>query len=364
MQNKEIIKLIKDTVNPMYVFSSLGLKATHETSTEIRTKCPFHKGKNPTSFRFNKTTGSWVCFSNHCHENYSDIFGLVMKVLGVDFKQALNYVADLAGIDINGGLANPDTEKLLTEASILNFISSRRVKSTNSSRKVYDESILQEIKQIDSSYFFMRDGFSEETLRYFELGGSYIDTFGVTRSAIPIRDENNNLVMITGRRIDNDDDPRYLPLEKGWYKGSVLYNYNNAKNWINVYEGRLIIVEGFKGCWKMVQDGFFNTVACMGSKVTSEQSKLLFKNMHIREVIIMLDGDKAGRKGSVSSLNNIRIGCKVTNIILPDKTDPSTLNKEDMFDLLSSKNSYFTKLINKLKKEQSENGESTIRSNS
>jgi DNA primase len=351
MQNKELIKLVKDSADPSYVYNSLGLKSTHETSTEIRTKCPFHKGKNPTSFRFNKTTGTWVCFSNHCHDNASDLFGLVMKVLGIDFKQALNYVAELTGIDINGGLENPDTKKLLTEASILNFISSKKNKINHSNTKVYDESILKDLRDYDSSYFFMRDGFSEDTLHYFELGGSYIDNFGVTRSAIPIRNENQELVMITGRRIDSDDDPRYLPLEKGWYKGSILYNYHNAKNWINVYEGRLIIVEGFKGCWKMVQDGFFNTVACMGSRITEEQTAMIFKNTDIREVIIMLDGDKAGRKGNVSSAKYLRTGCKVTIILLPNNSDPSTLDKEDMFTLLSNKNNYFTGLINTLKKE-------------
>lgn len=345
---KHLVRLIKTSVDPVTVFDSLGIKTTMENSVEIRSSCPFHNGKNPSSFRFDKRSGYWSCFSQYCHEGANDLFGLVMKRLNLSFNEAFHYLADLAGIDVGKSESDEDLRKLIDEAKILSFCNSRLNKA-NKEMRVYDEAILERLKTRDSSYFFIREGFSDFVLDYFELGGTFVDSSGVIRSAIPIRNEDGDLVMITGRRVDSDKDPRYKPTDYGVPKGSVLYNYNNAKHFIENFDGRLFVVEGFKGCWRMVENGLFNTVACMGAKVTDEQVKLIQGNTLIREVILMLDGDAAGIKGTSSSMRNLITGCSVKALYLPKGTDPSMYDKDTLFNIFEQKKySYFNKLITSL----------------
>jgi DNA primase len=352
-RRREIVQLIKTIIDPMSVFNLLGIKVYSQSSSEIRSKCPFHNGKNKTSFRFNKLTGQWLCFSQHCHEGSGDIFGLVMKRMQVTFPEALSFLADLSGIDLEEDLFSVETENLIKEAEIINFIN--RKKKKKNTEIVYDESLLKKLNEVDSSYFFIRDGFSEEVLKYFEVGGTYIDPYGEIRVAIPIRNTDGDLVMITGRKISNDIDPRYLPLEPGFNKGNILYNYWQVKPIIPIYNGLLFVVEGFKGCWKTVQNGLPNTVACMGSTLTHDQVKLTFGNIDIREIILMLDGDLAGQKGTEKSKEEIEFGSKLTTIKFPNDLDPSMIDHEWLFDFLRQyNNKNLSNLLTKIEKEKDE----------
>ena len=354
-RRREIIRLIKILIDPMSVFNLLGIKIYSQTSTEIRSKCPFHNGKNPTSFRFNKLTGHWICFSQRCHDGCGDIFGLIMKRMQITFTEALYFLADLVGIDLEEDLFSVKTDKLIHEAEIMNFINRKNRHKKNNRDLIYDDIFLAKLNETDNSYFFIREGFNSEVLKYFEVGGTYFDRYGVVRIAIPIRDINGKLIMIIGRRIDNDDDPRYLPMVSGFNKGDILYNYWQAKSLIPIYDGLLFIVEGFKGCWKTVQNGLSNTVACMGSALTHDQAKLIFSNIDIKEIVLMLDGDLAGQKGSETSKKEIEFGSKLTTIKFPKDLDPSLVNQDWLFDfLMQYKNKNLFNLLTKIKKEKEE----------
>ena len=56
------------------------------------------------------------------------------------------------------------------------------------------------------------------------------------------------------------------------------------------------MVEGFFDCLKVHQAGYGNVVALLGASVSDRQAELLEK--HFRELVVMLDGDEAGRRGS------------------------------------------------------------------
>jgi DNA primase len=185
-----------------------------------------------------------------------------------------------------------------------------------------------------------------------EVKGTYTDYAGIPRIPIPIRNNEGEFITLVGRRIDNNTDPRYLPFFKGFDKRHILYNYWRAKNFISVFEGRLFIVEGFKGCWRMVESGLYNTVACMGTSITEEQAKVIYKNLSIKEIILVLDGDQAGRKGIPRALNTLGMASRVYPVYLPFKTDPSMYSPNDLLDILSKqKNSFLVNLTNKLKGE-------------
>jgi DNA primase len=110
-KTNETVKLIKSLIDPVTVYGLLGLNIHSQTSEEIRAKCPFHQGKNPTSFRFKKQTGNWICFSNGCHEGAGDIVGLVMKKLDLSFSDAVAYLASIVGVDLDEEGFGLDKEK-------------------------------------------------------------------------------------------------------------------------------------------------------------------------------------------------------------------------------------------------------------
>src|SRR5512142_1938097 len=60
--------------------------------------CPFHANTRTPAFVVFPESGSWRCFGQ-CNEG-GDIFGYVMKKEGLDFTEALRYLAEKAGVEL------------------------------------------------------------------------------------------------------------------------------------------------------------------------------------------------------------------------------------------------------------------------
>jgi len=97
--------------------------------------------------------------------------------------------------------------------------------------------------------------------------------------------------LMPGRAIDDGSEPRYK-LPAGFHKGQVLYNLHRA---VEVGERGLIVVEGFFDAINVSQAGYPFVVALMGCSLSEEQERLLVA--HSDQVVLMLDGDDAGRQG-------------------------------------------------------------------
>ena len=83
---------IKNTVNIVSLFNDFGVKLEKKGSNYMGC-CPWHDDKTP-SLSVDRTKGLYNCFG--CGES-GDVFNLVMKMKGLDFKEACNYLkqADL-----------------------------------------------------------------------------------------------------------------------------------------------------------------------------------------------------------------------------------------------------------------------------
>src|SRR5699024_8667570 len=64
--------------------------------------CPFHKEKTP-SFVVSEERGTFMCFG--CHET-GDVFSFLMKRDNMTFPEALEYLADKAGITLENTRQN------------------------------------------------------------------------------------------------------------------------------------------------------------------------------------------------------------------------------------------------------------------
>lgn len=94
----------------------------------------------------------------------------------------------------------------------------------------------------------------------------------------------------------------------------------------------VLLVEGFFDTMKLYQAGYRRVVALMGSSLSQAQEDLLIK--HFESVIVMLDGDDAGRKASDQCLTRLGKRACVRVISLPENCQPDQLSTEDLQNLL------------------------------
>jgi DNA primase len=330
------LKRLKSVVDPRYLVESLGFQIERETSREIRGECKIHGGDNKTAFRFNKETKTWVCFTRRCHEIYGyDVIGLIQASLGLDFNSAVKYLQDLVGDVENLSLKALQYEIKREKEEFIN-----RYKKKGVSDSIVTEEALMQFKPFRSNHF-LEDGFSNETLDYFEVAGGFTDGYGYIRDIIPIRDENDVLVGYHLRdiRTDATDDYKYIH-SRGFDKEHVLYNLNKAKEYGKNMP--LIVVEGEKSVWRCYDYGIYNVVSCMGSSITEGQRNLLC-SYALNGVIIMLDSDEAGVIGMVNACVGLKTKVDVMPIYITEVGKdgkgfgPADLSKKVMYNYIGLK---------------------------
>ena len=169
-------------------------------------------------------------------------------------------------------------------------------------------------------------------MRHFGLGFCEV---GVMRGriGIPIHDEDGKLVAYAGRWAGSGDD---LPEGEGKYKfprgfkkSLVLYNLHT----VAPTAGSVIVVEGFFGVFALHQAGYPNVVALMGSTISKEQRALLASRF--RDVILLLDGDVAGRAATevVRRCLDGHVATRVSSCRLG--AQPDTLSADELRSVLS-----------------------------
>ena len=293
---KERLQIMKDSVDARLLLESLGFTIIRETAKELRGPCIIHGGDNTTAFRFNKEKKSWICFSHKCHDFYgSDVISLICAVLKCDFLKAVDYLRN-----ITGEVSSESYYMLKAKLERESFIRSYNDVKTRPS--IVNETTLKDFRSMRTNYF-INNGIKSETLDHFEVGGGYVDSEGVVREVIPIRDVHNKLVAYSFRDIRPDIcDGKYV-LTPDFEKDTVLYNMNKAQKYGDCLP--IIIVEGFKSVWKLYECGIKNVVATIGSSLTEGQCSLLYIHA-LKGVVVMFDNDKAGIEGLTGAYENLK----------------------------------------------------------
>jgi len=320
---------LKEAIDADKLLGILGFEISKTNSSEVRAVCKIHGGTNKSSFRMDKLTKNWVCFSSHCQEDVGyDIISLVMHLMNLNFPETVKYLESITGVNIHNETAYL---KYKMEKEKRNFIDrmtdNRQVPSTLTS-----ESYLKSYAKFRSDYF-EKKGFPTEVLDEFEVGGGYVDRHGFQRDVIPIRDVAGVLKAYSCRDITGKADEafKYL-LTKGFDKDKVLYNLNKAKD----ISKTIIVVEGFKSVWRLHMAGY-NAVACMGSRITPGQQGLLYS--YAFEVILLFDGDKAGIKGTMKAIEAMKGKIKLTPLFFPfEDRDPGDSSVEELRELIGGRN--------------------------
>jgi len=87
----------------------------------------------------------------------------------------------------------------------------------------------------------------------------------------------------------------------------------------------VIVVEGFFDALAVHQPGYPAIVALMGSTLSRQQADLL--TIHFDQVMLMLDGDEAGRQGAAAIASTLAGRLAVVSIVVDEGTQPDQLTR-------------------------------------
>jgi DNA primase len=164
------------------------------------------------------------------------------------------------------------------------------------------------------------------------FGAGYYAGSGFLRQriAFPIHDRAGHLVAYAGRSMD-DSEPRYL-FPPGFRKSQVVFNLHRAIAEAAAPAGGAIVVEGFFDCLRVYQSGYRKVVALMGSSLSETQEQLLRE--YFPKLILMLDGDEAGRRASQQLAVRLRGKVSVSLVRVPSGRQPDQLSSEEIKGIL------------------------------
>ncbi len=303
--------------------------------------CPFHNEKTP-SFSVEPERKIYTCFS--CGEKGNAIT-FKQKTENITFVEAVEDLAIKANISLDLSSVrreNPNKKYFDINNDALNFyklfLSSTKqgviARKYLAKRGITDEVINTFNIGLSSTGFdVLYKTLTEKGILVsdlFDLGlvkqskkESFYDLFR-ERIIFPIIDERSNVVGFSGRSyLEADkDSPKYInsPQTKVFTKSRVLYNLNNALNEIKKND-RVVLFEGYMDVIAAYRANVKESVASMGTSLTTEQVKLIKR--YTNNVTICYDGDPAGIEATSRAIRlfeNERMEVKI--ILLPDNLDP------------------------------------------
>jgi DNA primase len=310
--------------------------------------CPFHQEKSP-SFHVDDRKGFYYCFG--CHAK-GDAVTFVKETENVSFMEAVEILAREAGMPmpardpVAAERADRRTElsKVMEEAFKW-FRLQLKTSAASEARAYIARRGLSEAAQDRWEVGFAPDhrqglfhaltqkGIAPDMIVESGLcakpddGGAPYDRFR-GRIIFPIRDGRGRAISLGGRAMDPNARAKYLngPETVLFDKGRNLFNHGPAREAAGKGQP-LIVAEGYMDVIALVEAGFKSAVAPLGTAVTEDQLKLMWR-IH-DEPIIALDGDKAGIAAALRvvdlALPLVEAGKSLRFAILPTGLDPDDL---------------------------------------
>lgn len=310
--------------------------------------CPFHAEKDA-SFTVSPDKQIFYCFG--CHAS-GDVIGFMSKVENMTQMEAAQHLVDRYSINVpekllQGAQASTQSKdekeryfrtcKAISEWAA-RYLASQKAASTYLAERNINS---QSIKNFIMGYFpsgvaaingFLKDMnqagiLLKDLLEYGFLGEGRATLFSPFEERIifPIKDSMGRFCGFGGRIFQpGDQRPKYYNSKEsdGFDKGKLLFGFDLAKKAMQD-QGVGFLVEGYMDCIMMVQYGYHNTVATLGTACTLEHLKILSRQIHT--LFVLYDGDLAGQKAMLRLTElcwEVNLDLKV--IVLPPGHDPAS----------------------------------------
>lgn len=314
---------------------------------------PFTNEKTP-SFYVNDQKQIFKCFSSGIG---GDVLKFVMETERLEFMEAVKKLADEAGMQL------PDASPAAAEA----YDKRKRLQSACEAAAIYFQDRLHANEGADARTYLEGRGLGPDVWKRHRIGyapddwrktTTHLKAEGFTEKEIleaglaktsdkgkdpydafrgrvmfPITDTRGGVIAFGGRGLTPDAKPKYLnsgdtPL---FQKSRILYRYKDAREALGYGEdGGLIVCEGYMDVIALVEAGFGEAVAPLGTALTDEQLGLLWKAGP--EPILCFDGDAAGLRAAYRAIDralpHVEPGRSLYFALLPDGLDPDDLIRE------------------------------------
>ena len=312
--------------------------------------CPFHQEKSA-SFHVDDRKGFYYCFG--CHAK-GDVLTFIKESENTGFMESVEILAREAGMQMPA--RDPKAAEKQDHRTQLAQVMEEAVK--------WFRLQLKTGAAADARAYIAKRGLSEAAVERWEIGfapdarqalfnaliqkgfaadlivgsgvcakvddGSIYDRFR-GRIIFPIRDARGRAISLGGRAMDPNARAKYLngPETELFDKGRNLFNHAPAREAAGKGQP-LIVAEGYMDVIALSEAGFQATVAPLGTAVTEDQLRLMWRIAD--EPVIALDGDTAGIRAALRvidlALPLLEAGKGLRFAVLPTGLDPDDLIKQ------------------------------------
>lgn len=312
--------------------------------------CPWHDDSRP-SMQVNPDRQSfkcWVC------DIGGDIFSFIMRVEGLEFREALEMLAERAGVELRPTAGSGPAESQFDRRNLL--------KITAWAEKQFHQCLLQSPEAEPARAYLSDRGIDLQSVERFHIGfapqewdwllrkaaaaswspealervglvvrrdsGGYYDRFR-GRLMFSIRDARSRPIACGGRVLPEfagEKDAKYInsPETPLFSKSRELFALDLAREGIR-REGQIVVMEGYTDVIMAHQHGVDHAVAVLGTALGEQHVPLIRR--FTDSITLVLDGDAAGQRRTMDILDNL-LALFVAHEVelrilgLPDGSDP------------------------------------------
>ena len=338
--------------------------------------CPFHHEKDA-SFTVSPDRGIFYCFG--CHQG-GDVIAFIAKIENCSQAEAARFLIDKYHLNPPASLAFADQNSPEPGEKKRYFQTCETVAQwAHEQLKKYQSALTYVLQRgIDAKYLdlfqigYLPGGL--QAIKYFlaamnqknilaqdlmkagilQQGKNIFYSPFEERIIFPIKDGQGNFCGFGARSFkEGDDRPKYYNSHENDFftKGSIVFGLDIAKQTIQ-QEKTVFLVEGYFDTISMVQHGFTNTIATLGTACTVEHLKILSRYAEI--LYVLYDGDNAGQK-AILRLTELcwQASLDLKVIQLPSNEDPDSFlqKKHDLKPLIAQAQDIFSFFLHTVTKE-------------
>ena len=297
--------------------------------------CPFHNEKTP-SFSVSNVKGLYYCFGCSAH---GDAFEFISQTEGLSFKEALEKLASVAGVELHKNLSVAKENNKLFSAlnlaaswfaqknrGVMAYLRQRKI-----SLKIIDKFKIGHAPSSGLKEYLNSSGIKDEILIDVGLINKNFRDYFYDRLIFPIHNITGKVIGFGGRALNSEQQPKYLnsPENQLFKKRENLYGLNLALSEIRKKQ-HIFVVEGYMDVIALHQAGISNTVAPLGTAISAEQIKNLWR--FAKEISICMDGDSPGCHAAIRIaelvLPILEPGYTLKFVTLPSNKDPYDICNE------------------------------------
>lgn len=313
-------RLVKQAVSMRMVLEHYGINGLRKSGNELRGACPVHKGEGSRTFHVNVGKNVFQCFSCKAGGNVLD---LVAAIESCTVREAAFKLKAWFRVgECESRALQPTQEAVVHTLEVRN--------EAAATRGPVNPPLGFKLRAETGHEYGIGRGLTKETLDHFGAGYCLSKGTFAGRFIIPLHNETGDLVGYAGRTID-DNEPKYLfpPSTKGFHKSHLVYNLHHV---LQLGSDTAILVEGFFSVMWLYQAGLPQAVGLLGSELLTEQEGMLCR--HFGRILLLLDGDKAGRAATQACLERLGRSMWVKAVLLGDELQPDHLSVEEISALV------------------------------